>query len=91
MTVTKADLSGNLSDLGVSEDIAKNITQAILDSIIDSLKKGISVKISKFGTFLIKERKERKARNPKTGQTLTVPAKKVFAFRSSKFLKEAVK
>lgn len=91
MTITKADLAKKVAELGITENLAKKSAQAIIDSISGTLKKGEEAKISRFGTFLIRERRERKGRNPKTGQTLTVPSKKVLRFRASRLFKEAVK
>jgi DNA-binding protein HU-beta len=57
----------------------------------EALKKGDKVEIRGFGTFLMKERAPRVARNPKTGEKVTVPAKLVPAFKPGKDLKEATK
>jgi DNA-binding protein HU-beta len=91
VTITKADIANKIAALGITEDLAKKAAQTIIDSIIESLKRSEEVKISRFGTFIIRQRRERKGRNPKTGENLIVPAKKVPAFRASELFKEAVK
>lgn len=70
---------------------AQRAVDAVIDTIKEELKKGGEVAIGGFGTFLVRQRAARKARNPKTGETIQVPAKKVPKFRAGKGLKEAVK
>lgn len=70
---------------------AERIVDKVFDSISSELKSGGEVSISGFGIFLVKARPARQARNPKTGETVKVPATKVPKFRASKALKELVK
>ena len=72
-----------LSQKQVSE--AWNLIEA---SIVESLKAGEKVQLSGFGTFEVRERAERKGRNPKTGEVVSVPACKYLAFVSAKAVKE---
>ena len=60
------------------------------DIIAESLKNGEKVQIVGFGAFEVKERPARKARNPKTGEDIPIPATKVPAFKAGKALKDAV-
>ena len=53
-----------------------------------ALKEGAGVKVAGFGNFVVKERKERKGRNPLTKEEITIPATTVIAFKASKALKE---
>ena len=62
-----------------------------LDTVAEELKKGEKIQLVGFGTFEIRERSEKQARNPRTGETMTVPASKVPAFKAGKALKDAVK
>ena len=62
-----------------------------MNSIVNSLKSGQEVSIAGLGIFSVKERAARDARNPRTGETIKVPAMKVAKFRTAKALKEAVK
>ena len=66
---------------------AQDIVDTVWDTIKSSLKKQEDVAISGFGTFKVKHTKARMGRNPKTGETIQIPAKKKIAFRVSKELK----
>jgi DNA-binding protein HU-beta len=70
---------------------AEQVVDSVFDSIVGSLKKGNEVSIAGIGIFSVKTRAARQARNPRTGETLQVPAMKVPKFRAAKALKEAVK
>jgi DNA-binding protein HU-beta len=63
---------------------------AVLDTITKTLKKGQSVSITGFGTFTVTKTKARKGRNPQTGETIKIKAKKTPKFRAGSKLKEAV-
>ena len=73
---------------------SKRETGAIVDKALELLKtalaEGDSVMISAFGKFSVRERKTRKGRNPKTGETITLPARKVVTFKVSRVLKEQI-
>lgn len=64
---------------------------AVVDSITDALVNGDKVQLIGFGTFETRARAEKQARNPRTGETMTVPATKVPAFKAGAALKAAVK
>jgi DNA-binding protein HU-beta len=70
---------------------AEQIVDKVFDSIVGSLKKGEEVSIAGLGIFSVKARAARDARNPRTGETVKVPAMNVPKFRAAKALKEAVK
>ena len=70
---------------------AEQIVDKVFDSIVASLKKGEEVSVAGLGIFSVKQRAARDARNPRTGETVKVPAMKVPKFRAAKALKEAVK
>lgn len=70
---------------------AENIVESIIEAVIETMKKGEEVRIAGFGIFSIKERGARDARNPRTGETVKVPAMRVPKFRAATALKEAVK
>ena len=70
---------------------AEQIVDKVFDSIVATLKKGDEVSIAGLGIFSVKARAARDARNPRTGETVKVPAMKVPKFRAAKALKEAVK
>ena len=77
--------------LGGTKVQAEQAVDKVVDSIIGSLKKGEEVSIAGLGIFSVKQRAARDARNPRTGETIKVPAMKVPKFRAAKALKEAVK
>ena len=66
------------------------MTNAVIDTITDALKKGEKVSITGFGTFEVRNRAAKDAINPATKTPIHVPAKKVPAFKAGKALKEAV-
>ena len=76
---------------GLTKKDAKAALEATLESITESLKAGDQVQLIGFGTFKVNERKARAGRNPKTLETIQIPASKVPAFVSGKALKDAVK
>ena len=77
--------------LGGTKTQAEEVVDLIIDSIIGSLKKGEEVSIAGLGIFAIKDRAARTARNPRTGESVAVPAMKVPKFRAAKAFKEAVR
>ncbi len=79
------------ANLGGTKVAAEAIVDSIFDTITASLKKGDDVSIAGFGIFAVKARAARTARNPRTGESVTVPAMKVPKFRAAKALKETVK
>lgn len=89
--MTKADL---IDEVAKHSDLSKKdsevIVQAVLDSIVESLKNGGKVELRGFGSFRLRERASRQGRNPKTGETVFVPAKKVPYFKPGKDLKELI-
>jgi integration host factor beta subunit len=66
------------------------VVETVFDSIKEALVKGEKIEIRGFGNFKLKTRKPRKARNPKTGERVDVPGKKVLHFKTGKALREAM-
>lgn len=79
------------SVLNTTKVQAEQVVDKVFDSIVASLKKGEEVSIAGLGIFSVKARAARDARNPRTGETVKVPAMKVPKFRAAKALKEAVR
>ena len=69
---------------------AEKALKAFIDTVTEELKNGGKVQLVGFGTFEVAERAERKGRNPKTGEAITIPATKSPKFKPSRTLKEAV-
>ncbi len=90
-TLTKADLIEEvlrITELPRKE--SETIVETIFDSIIESLQKGDKIEIRGFGSFRTRQRRGRVGRNPKTGEKVEVPAKKIPFFKPSKELKDFV-
>lgn len=75
---------------GVTKKVAHQVVEAVFEAIQEALKNGEKVQLTGFGSFETRERAERKGRNPKTGEEITIPAKKVPAFRAGSELRKAV-
>jgi len=85
--MNKAGLVETVAAKTATKKEAQDIVDTIWDTIKSTLKKQEDVAISGFGTFKVKQTKARMGRNPKTGETIQIPAKKKVAFRVSKELK----
>ena len=73
---------------GVSQDAAKSQIELVFQAVAEELRAGRSVTIRRFGKFYVQDRQPRKARNPRTGESINVPAKRYPRFTSSEVLKE---
>ena len=74
----------------LTQAATKDVVEAVLDVITNELIKGEKVTIAGFGTFEVREREARTGRNPRTGETMTIEASKVPAFKASSTLKKVV-
>lgn len=89
--MTKADLVDTISgETGVSRHHTGIIVDGVLDAICRALSEGRHIEIRGFGTFKVRERRARRARNPRSGSEVLVPAKLVPVFKPSKELKAQV-
>jgi DNA-binding protein HU-beta len=79
------------SVLGGTKAESERAVEALFDAITSELKKGGEVSVAGFGIFSVKARAARTARNPRTGETVKVPAMNVPKFRAAKALKDSVK
>ncbi len=90
--MTKANFIEKVSKkVKLSKAQTANIMDTTLNEIKALLKKGDSIALTGFGTFLVARRKARKGRNPRTGEAMKIPATKTPRFRPGKHLKAAVK
>ena len=88
----KADIVEKVAkDVRLTRKAAKEAVDATFDSIIETLRKGDKVVISGFGTFVIRGRKARTGRNPKTGQSLQLPQMNTVGFIAAKSIKKSVR
>ncbi|MDF7682772.1 HU family DNA-binding protein [Lactobacillus sp. ESL0679] len=91
-SINKSELTKEVAaKTGLKQKEAEGVIDAFIDSIKDNLTKGEKVQIIGFGSFEVRQRAERKGRNPQTGKALTIPATQVPAFKPGKALKDAVK
>ncbi|MDA2937999.1 integration host factor subunit beta [Acidobacteria bacterium AH-259-A15] len=89
--MTKADLVKEVAkSSGLTQQDAEVLVQTVLDSIVDALNSGDEVELRGFGSFRFRKRNPRQARNPKTGEEVYVPAKRVPYFRIGKLLTELI-
>ncbi|HOC43728.1 MAG TPA: HU family DNA-binding protein [Thermoanaerobaculales bacterium] len=89
MTMTKADLVEMIAERSdLPRKQADEVVQVILDSIIGALSRGEKVELRGFGSFRIRRRGERNGRNPKTGDRVHVPPKRIPYFKPGKHLRE---
>ncbi len=90
--MNKAELSAAVAaKTGMSKKDAEANTNAMFDVITETLKRGDKVQLVGFGTFEVKDRPARKARNPRTGEEIMIGAAKAPTFKAGKQLKESVK
>jgi integration host factor subunit alpha len=91
MALTKADMAEHLFDeLGLNKREAKDIVEMFFEEIRSALERGEQVKLSGFGNFDLREKKERPGRNPKTGEEIPITARRVVTFRPGQKLKQRV-
>ncbi len=91
MAITKADLVEMLHDrIGLSKKEARELVETSLDEIRTTLAHGEEVKLSGFGKFELRNKPPRPGRNPKTGEEVTISARRVVNFRPSQVLKSRV-
>jgi integration host factor subunit beta len=89
--MTKADLIEEVSKLSsLTKKETELIVNTVFDNITDALAKGDKVELRGFGSFRIRHRNSRKGRNPKTGDSVSVPEKRVPFFKVGKRLRELV-
>lgn len=89
--MTRREILKKLSAMGLTESGGKKAVDAFFESIVRALEGQKSVFISGFGTWEWKQTKARKARNPKTGQSVQLESRKVLVFKPSQGLKDRLK
>ena len=91
INLTKKDIVNSLyMQIGYSKKISENLLEDVFELILVNLKKHKMVKIAKFGTFILREKKSRVGRNPKTKEKKLISQRKVVLFKPSKELKKTV-
>ena len=90
--MTKADFVESLANtLNQTKSESERVLEAVVDVLKQALQRGEKIDLRGLGVFKVRETKPRQARNPRTGEAISVPSMKVPKFRAAKALKEAVK
>ncbi len=90
-TLTRQDISEALyRHVGLSKYESAQMLETVLEHISNALIDGKSVKLSSFGTFIPRQKRERIGRNPKTGVSATIDARRVISFKASKLMRERI-
>ena len=91
MAWTKADIAEQLyEELGLNKREAKEFVEVFFSEISEILVSGLDVKISGFGNFVLRDKKARPGRNPKTGEDVMISSRRVVTFRAGQKLKARV-
>ena len=92
MALTKKDLVLTVSkETGITQVDVKRVIQRTLDHLIQGLKEGHTVELRNFGVFKVRQRAPRRGRNPKTGQEVPVPPKRVVVFKPGLVMRQDIK
>ncbi len=90
-TVTRADLSEAVyQKVGLSRTESASLVEVVLAEVCDSLVRGDTVKLSSFGSFVVRDKGERVGRNPKTGIEVPIEPRRVMVFKPSNVLKARI-
>ena len=91
MAMTKADIVEALYEkVGFSKKEAADLVELVFDTLKATLSKGQKIKISGFGNFVVREKRSRVGRNPQTGESIQISARRVLTFRPSQVLRSDV-
>ena len=91
MALTKADIAELLyEELGLNKREARELVEIYFDELKEALSNGKQVKLSGFGNFDLRDKKERPGRNPKTGESIPISARRVVTFKPGQKLKNKV-
>jgi integration host factor subunit alpha len=90
-TLTRADLSEAVHrQVGLPRTDSADLVKEVLDAMSGALAAGENVKLSSFGTFMVRTKKGRMGRNPKTGEEVPITPRRVLVFRPSQIMKNRV-
>lgn len=90
-TVTRQDLAESVyREIGLSRSESSTLVESVIDHVAAALAKGEHVKLAGFGTFSLRDKRERIGRNPKTGEEVPITSRRVLVFKPSQVLRERV-
>ncbi len=90
-TLTRADLAEGLhKQVGLSRAESSQVVEQILRHLCEALSQGDNVKISGFGTFMVRDKGQRIGRNPKTGEEVPIAPRRVLTFRASQMMRDRI-
>lgn len=90
-TVTRADLAEAVfRRIGLSRTESASLVESVIEEICSTIARGECVKISSFGSFVVREKTERVGRNPKTGEEVPISPRRVAVFKPSNVMKERI-
>ena len=89
--MTKADIVERIYEkVGFSKKESAELVETVFDLIKNTLEEGDKIKIAGFGNFVVKEKADRRGRNPQTGEEITISARKILTFKPSQVLKASI-
>lgn len=89
--MTKADIAEKIqAKTGFSKKESAELLESVFSIIKSTLESGEKIKIAGFGNFEVKQKKDRKGRNPQTGESITIEARRVLTFKPSTLLRQAI-
>ena len=90
--LTKAEIIDSIQNrMGLSRKIISAVVDDLFEVIKSTLETGESVKVSGLGNFVVREKKARPGRNPKSGETMTIPPRRVLTFKPSQAIRQSLK
>lgn len=90
--MTKRDIVSKISqEKGIKPTVVKVVVQGVFDTIIDALSKNRTIEIRNFGVFKVKKRRRRIGRNPRTGEVVPIPERKVVIFKPGLEMKKSIR
>lgn len=89
--MTKADIFEKVSEtLGLKKNESAELVEAVFSLIKSTLESGEKLKIAGFGNFEVKQKADRRGRNPQTGEAITIEARRILTFKPSTILRKAI-
>jgi integration host factor subunit alpha len=90
-TLTRADLAEAVfQKVGLPRNESAELVESVLREVVSCLERGENVKLSSFGSFSVRDKRERVGRNPKTGEVVPITPRRVLVFRASNIMKDRI-